>query len=271
MCRFFVYWGEKPSRLSNLLLTENNCLLEQSRKDVSDRPNPDGWGFAYRKGEELILEKNTIPAFQDKEFASAARKIQSDLLFAHVRRKSQGIISMENTHPFVYNRWIFMHNGNIPGFENYKEQLSRKLPPDSFITTEGTTDSEFLFKYFVYWFRQLKKCDIYCVLNLIYSIIHELVDVTDESTRSELALNFMLTNGEFVLGFRKNRTLFYRCTGKAVMISSEVIGSPDHWNEIPENHFIIATAPDKVQLAAYNIELKKQAFLSPLRLQPNPH
>ncbi|MBN2366829.1 MAG: class II glutamine amidotransferase [Calditrichaeota bacterium] len=260
MCRFIVYWGNKPTRLSDWILKSSNCLLEQSRHDRSHRPNPDGWGFTFREGEKLVLKKNSRPAFEDEEFRTAAKGIVTDLLFAHVRRKSQGTISLENTHPFVHEQWLFMHNGNIPNFEFYKNQLSSRLPRNSIINTEGTTDSEYLFKYFIYWFRQKINCDIYCILNIIYSIIHELIDLTDEDTRADLALNFMLSNGKFVLGFRRNRTLYYQCSENSVIIASEIIGPVENWNEVPENHFIVATAPDHVQLAAYNIELKQESF-----------
>lgn len=259
MCRFLVYWGNESVDLSEWLISADNCLLEQSKNDISSRPNPDGWGFAYRQDKKIILTKNTQPAFQDIQFQKAARKINSDLLFAHVRRRSQGTISYENTHPFIYNNWIFMHNGNIPDFERYKQRLASKLPPHSFIDTEGTTDSEFLFKYFVYWLKQLQNCDISCMINLINSIIHELIELTDRTTLNELALNFVLTNGNFVLGFRRNRTLYYSFTDSTLLIASERINQKYDWNEVPENHYIVAPTPGEVQLAAYNIELKKHS------------
>ncbi len=260
MCRFFIYWGNKPVALSQWLITADNCLLEQSRNDMSARPNPDGWGFAYHQGDKIILAKNTEPAFKDSRFQMTSEKIISDLLFAHVRRRSQGTVSYENTHPFVYENWIFMHNGNIPNFEHYKQRLALKLPPNSFINTEGTTDSEFLFKYFIYWLGQMNNCDIYCMINLINSIIHELIELSDRATLNELALNFVLTNGHFVLGFRRNRTLYYSFTDDSLLIASEKINRQYDWNEVPENHFIVAPSPGEVQLAAYNIELKKQSL-----------
>jgi len=208
----------------------------------------------------------------DADYADIAKAIQTDLLFAHVRRRSQGPISFENTHPFIFHDWIFMHNGNIPSFEHYKRDLGIKLPPDDAISTLGTTDSEFLFRYFIYWFEKTEQCDVYCVLNLISSIIFELIELIDRHTMDQMALNFLLSNGKFIIGFRKNRTLFYRQLENELIISSEKLDSESCWNEVPEEHFIIARSPGQVQLVAYDVELNKQSFPIPsLKKSPQTH
>ena len=148
MCRFVVYWGEKPKNLSDWLLTKENSLLKQSENDISNRPNPDGWGIAYKNGNNINLIKNSQPAYSDHNFMGKAKNINSELLFAHVRRKSHGSVCIENSHPFVDGEWIFMHNGNIPNYNDYKIKIMKKLPKGHKISTDGTTDSEFLFKYF---------------------------------------------------------------------------------------------------------------------------
>lgn len=258
MCRFVVYWGKKSVNLSDWILSADNCLLQQSRQDMSQRPNPDGWGFAYRNGSDIKLIKRPKPAFEDKEYQAAARKIVSDLLFAHVRRQSQGDICSENTHPFVRDNWMFMHNGNIPNLPHYKKQLGTKLAQHLAGDIKGTTDSEFFFQYFMYWLKKSRDCDIYCILNLVYSVIHGVIELTEPQNRNQLALNFVLSNGEFIIGFRRNRSLFYSRLDDALVIASEKINHRLEWNEVPENHFIVALRPADIRLAAYDIELKKQ-------------
>jgi len=260
MCRFLVYWGNENVRVSDWILETENSLLKQSMCDISDRPNADGWGFAYRSGNKFILEKSAQPAFEDPVYKHKAAEISTDLLFAHVRRKSQGVISLENSHPFIYDKWVFMHNGNIPHFEIYKEKLHKKFSQTVQIDPLGTTDSEFLFRYFVHWFEKSNNCDAYCVLNLISTIILELINITDEHVVGELALNFMLTNGEFIIGFRRNRTLFYSLVNGGIMITSEQIGRTLTWTEVPENHFIIATNPSNVQLLAFDVQPQSQVI-----------
>jgi len=260
MCRFIVYWGNKTVSVGDWILETDNCLLHQSISDISNRPNADGWGFAYRVGHKFILEKSPQPAFQDTNYKNKAARITTDLLFAHVRRKSQGVISLQNTHPFIHNGWVFMHNGNIPNFEIYKEKLRIKFLQNTDFDTLGTTDSEFLFRYFIHWFEKSENCDACCVLNLISSIIQELIEITKNDMDEELALNFMLTNGQFMIGFRRNRTLYYSLLKEGVLISSEQIDKNLTWTEVPENNFIVASSPSNVQVYAYDLHMDTQVL-----------
>jgi hypothetical protein len=136
--------------------------------------------------------------------------------------------------------------------------MEKRLPLHSKIITRGTTDSEFLFKYFLYWYQQLDSCDLFCILNLIYSIMNEVIELTEEEKPELLALNFVLTNGKFVLGFRRNRSLYYHVHKGELMVASEKIDSDMEWNEIPENHFFVASEPGQVKLAAFDIQLENQ-------------
>jgi len=260
MCRFLVYWGKRPQNLSRWILDEENSLFKQSQNDCTNRPNPHGWGFAYQNGKEIKLIKNAKPAFEDQEYFPIAKEIHSNLLFAHVRRKSQGVVSYENTHPFVQDRWMFMHNGNVPDFNQSKTEILNNLPKDCKIQTLGSTDSEFLFNYFLCRMKRDQMSSLEDALNIIYTIICQLVEMTPMDEQNQLALNFMLTNGDFLIGFRRNRTLYYRITENDTIISSEKLDSMNHWNEVPENHFIIASKPGQVELASKDISLTKLEY-----------
>ena len=43
-----------------------------------------------------------------------------------------------------------------------------------------------------------------------------------------------------------------------MVISSEPVDKTFHWNEIPENHFVISNAPGDIQLMAYEIEFSRR-------------
>jgi len=260
MCRFFVYWGNTPQNLSRWILTEENSLFKQSQSDCTNRPNPHGWGFAYQNGKEIKLIKNAKPAYEDQTYLPIAKEIHSKLLFAHVRRKSQGVVSYENTHPFVQDQWMFMHNGNVPDFDHSKQDILKKLPKDCKIQTLGSTDSEFLFNYFLCRMQKDQKSTLEDALNIIYTIICQLIEMAAPDHNNQLALNFMLTNGDFLIGFRRNRTLFYRITENETIISSEKLDSLNNWYEVPENHFVIARRPGLVELASKDISLLKLEY-----------
>lgn len=260
MCRLLAFWGKGPVDQKYWLLEAENSLLKQSRDDVSHRPNPDGWGFAYRDEKGISVIKNPKPAFSDPDFPAHSVNLRSDFLFAHIRRRSQGEVSIENTHPFVHGEWIFMHNGNIPNFPRVRDALQESLAIHEEIKTLGSTDSEFLFHYFLQAFEKRPVCNQYCALNIIYNIISEIIEFTVNEDPAMLALNFLLSNGEFIIGFRKNRTLFYSLHKDGIIIASEPIDQTLQWNEIPEEHFILCNEPGKVQLASCNLELKKDTL-----------
>ncbi|MFZ0390463.1 MAG: class II glutamine amidotransferase [Calditrichia bacterium] len=255
MCRFMVYKGLATDKLPYWLLNSDNSLLKQSISDESRRPNPDGWGVVCRDRDKLQVFKNTLPAFQDDKFAASLSKIRGEMVFAHIRRRSQGPVLMENTHPFVHQeRWVFMHNGNIPNFEYCKEQMSLLLTPEVEIKTGGTTDSEFLFKYFLHLFEQKSNCDVFCAMNIVKKIISKLAALTQENDQHLLALNFVLTDGNFVVGFRRNRSLHYASLPEGILIASEPVDGELRWNEVPENHFILWEEAARIKLVSSDLE-----------------
>ena len=261
MCRFMAYWGKHSNSLSHWLIASENSLLKQSNSDMTARPNPDGWGFAFRQRSQWELVKSPRPAFEDEQFIAQAKQIQTDFLFAHVRRKSQGKVSLENTHPFIYQNWVFMHNGNIPDFRRIRMELEKSLEQEA-IQTSGGTDSEFLFYYFLSHFKKYRTCDSYCVLNIICELIQRVIHLTPRDEQSALALNFLLSNGEYIIGFRKNRSMFYARSEEGLLIASEPLDYQLNWVEIPEDTFLYCESPNKInfytsQLPAPDIKGRK--------------
>ncbi len=247
MCRFLAYWGKRSKGLSHWLISSENSLLKQASSDMSARPNPDGWGFAFRRQSRWKVVKSPRPAFRDEQFKSQAQQLQTNFLFAHVRRKSQGRVSLENTHPFVYQDWVFMHNGNIPDFPRIRAELEKSLEKEGLIQTSGGTDSEFLFYYFLSHFRRYPNCDPYCVLNIVCGLIQRVIGLTAREDQAALALNFLLSNGEYIIGFRKNRSMFYARSEEGLLIASEPLDSNLNWIEIPEDTFLFCESPYKIK------------------------
>ena len=56
-----------------------------------------------------------------------------------------GSTSLSNTHPFVYGRWIFAHNGTLQNFAARKQLLLDAIPNDLRQLIRGDTDSEHVF------------------------------------------------------------------------------------------------------------------------------
>ena len=110
----------------------------------------DGWGIAFFEGKGVRLFLDPEASAQSK-VAELLREypIHSLNVIAHIRKATQGVVTLENTHPFIRElwglNWIFAHNGNLPGF---RPELDGSFRPI------GTTDSELIFCWLLQQLRQ---------------------------------------------------------------------------------------------------------------------
>ena len=89
------------------------------------------------------------PAWNNQNLARLAEKTKSDLVFAHVRASTAGVLSETNCHPFVYHTLMFMHNGHVSGFNKIKKRLADFIREEYFLMVQGGTDSEWVFALFL--------------------------------------------------------------------------------------------------------------------------
>jgi len=101
----------------------------------------DGWGIAFFEGKGVRLFLDPLPSAQSR-IAELVRNypIRSLNVIAHIRKATQGVVTLENTHPFMRELWgrywVFAHNGNLPQFQ---PELDGSFMP------VGDTDSERIF------------------------------------------------------------------------------------------------------------------------------
>src|SRR5665647_2366737 len=82
----------------------------------------DGWGIAFFEGKGVRLFLDPKSSAQSP-IAELVRNylIHSLNVIAHIRKATQGLVSLENTHPFMRelwgHYWVFAHNGNLPHFQ----------------------------------------------------------------------------------------------------------------------------------------------------------
>jgi predicted glutamine amidotransferase len=104
-------------------------------------PHADGWGVALYDGRAALTFREPHPACTSV-LATFVRTnpIKTLLAIAHVRKKTRGVTSLANTHPFVRELWgrhfTVAHNGTVRG--------ARELALGRFHPI-GTTDSEYAF------------------------------------------------------------------------------------------------------------------------------
>jgi predicted glutamine amidotransferase len=148
MCRLFgISGGSEPVRATFWLLQAPDSLSEQSRRE------PDGAGIGFFGGDDRpVVSKQPIAAFEDRQFAEAAKDVQARTIVAHVRFASTGGLTVDNTHPFEQAGRLFAHNGAIEGLP----ALESELGPEGMALVHGDTDSE---RWFALITRAIMRAD----------------------------------------------------------------------------------------------------------------
>ena len=145
MCRIIVASGniDVPKILQSISLLAQD---QNSQHEMNEKQGPgslqhtDGWGIAYLdQNGKFVIKKSPKAIFEDKE-SKKMPDFKTNLLIAHVRKKSGSEISLKNTHPFkakhsLLGECVFCHNGAIE--DNIQFDLKYK--------PQGKTDSERLF------------------------------------------------------------------------------------------------------------------------------
>lgn len=147
MCRWAAYKG--PSIfLEEVIASPRQSLIAQSLQAKRGRTptNGDGFGVAwYAEKPEPGVFRDAGPAWSDENLRNLAAQVRSTLFLAHVRAATCGGSSRTNCHPFVSNRWSFMHNGQIEDYAWLRRGLEAALPDSLYAQRRGSTDSELMF------------------------------------------------------------------------------------------------------------------------------
>ena len=147
MCRWLAYLGA-PVFLEDFIAKPCQSMIAQSRhcREAKSEVNADGFGIGwYGDRERPGLFRDVRPAWSDENLLSIAHQIRSSLFLAHVRAATGTATIRNNCHPFAADRYLFMHNGQIGGFEKIRRTLENSLSDAVFDQREGTTDSELFF------------------------------------------------------------------------------------------------------------------------------
>lgn len=113
-----------------------------SRRGGATGEHEDGWGLASFDPESrklLLYREQTPAAFSPVAAHLASLDLKARYSIAHIRKATQGVIALENCHPFRRTLWeqdwVFAHNGDLRG------EIPRAVP----YAPIGNTDSEAAF------------------------------------------------------------------------------------------------------------------------------
>jgi glutamine amidotransferase len=261
MCRWLAYSGG-PIALSELIFNTEHSLIDQSlsARSSAQTTNGDGFGVGwYDQCAAPGLYKHTQPAWNDPNLKDLCTHTQSPMFVAHIRAATGTAIQQTNCHPFRHGRCLFVHNGNIRGYQKLRRELAFALEEEYFSGVTGTTDSELMF-FLALHFGMAE--DVYTGVARMAGFIERLG--RDRGIELPLQMTLGIADGERLYAVRysserESRTLFRSrnvaalrelappesqgrfegLSDDALAIVSEPWSDlPYAWEEIPESTFV---------------------------------
>jgi len=242
MCRHLAYLGP-PVTLSALLAEPPYGLVRQSfapRRQRHGLINADGFGIGwYPEGEPAVggagpapaRYRRAIPIWADANLTDLGRIVRSRAVLAAVRSATQGFPVVESANaPFVSGRWLFSHNGKLPGWPACVATLGAALPREALAESGVLTDSTLLWALVLD--RLTRGEEAAAALG---AVAMTAVD------RTGGRVNLLLTDGASVAATAAGDTLCYRIASGSVVVTSEPYDDEPGWVDVPDRSVLLAT------------------------------
>jgi glutamine amidotransferase len=250
MCRLLAYFSKDKNILYDLIFNYEHSIIKQSylpaftprlkKNYLNCDINIDGFGIGWKNelNDEFCSYKHTIPIRNDINLCNILKSIKSECVFVHLRANTLNLcapLSMMNTHPFIINEYMWMHNGKIGNFNKLKKILVASIDDDIFSCIKGNTDSEYCFGLYLTLLKKYNK--VKAMRKLILLI---------KKSKIQSFLNFVVTNGEWIIATRccvntdvkDPISLYYN--NKLYMVASEPLEKKNsHWKLVPKNSFVL--------------------------------
>ncbi|NIN53186.1 MAG: hypothetical protein GTO23_08540 [Nitrososphaeria archaeon] len=208
--------------------------------------NEYGWGLAFYNDSEPVVLRGNLSAEVDPYFDLTAELLatsHAQIGIGHVRSAASGASEIPNPHPFIRRKggryWAFGHNGIL------SKMVLRTLVGSEYLANNPPTVGE------DWEGPDVVDSDLY-MLYILKCIEEENWNATtgiakataDISKADSGAMNFFLTDGETLWGFRKGNTLYY-CHNETFPRYSAIASQPpdDHnaWIALHDHNLVILT------------------------------
>ncbi len=227
-CRFWAMIS--PSLPESVV--ENHLLNGSFSLKALGAHNYNGWGLAYYNDSEPRIARGLPPASSDPAFDVAAQELAesgSHVGVGHVRRATSGASDIPNPHPFMRFKngkwWAYGHNGGLS--EHALKELIGQEYLDQNPPTVGdnwsdprVVDSDL---YMLYILKCIEKND----WNVTVGVAEAVRDITRNAYGT---MNFFLTDGLTLWGFRLGNTLYY-CYNESSQPYAAIASQPPTANE----------------------------------------
>jgi predicted glutamine amidotransferase len=209
MCRLFGFRSVIPSQVHGSLLAAENALGAQSNA------HPDGWGVAYYVDGSPHVTKSPTHALGDQLFHRLSGLVSSETVLAHVRKATQGDKGLLNCHPFQFGRWVFAHNGDIPGFaQGLKPRLREEIAPRLRRFVLGDTDSETIFFIFLTLLERYsplsQRPELGDVVAAVQATLERVRGICEpQAAGAPILLTFIVTDGDVMVATHGGKELSF--------------------------------------------------------------
>ncbi|MGW2959268.1 ergothioneine biosynthesis protein EgtC [Streptomyces sp. NPDC001220] len=237
MCRHLAYLGpEEP--LGRLLVEPGHSLYRQSwapRRQRYGTVNADGFGVGWYASEDPqpARYRRAGPIWADQSLADLARVVRTGALLAAVRDATlAGADAEAAAAPFAAGRWLFSHNGAIPGWPQSVASLVPLLPPVDLLSMEARTDSAFVWALALHRLRSGTPPGP--------ALAETVLQVAEAAPTARL--NLLLTDGETIAATAWGDSLCYLSEpGHRTVVASEPYDDDPRWREVPDRTLLVAS------------------------------
>lgn len=261
MCRLFGMLSVETSNARKYLVEDQCSLFAQSRAD-SRRLQSDGWGIGYYPDSVPVVIRSAKPVYTEfSRFVSGVDAANSRITVAHVRRASnprrlprEKLISVENSQPFLYGKYVFAHNGTI----NIPDEITACLG-EWWKKLKSVNDSEV---YFWYIMKEISEGSTFP--NAMKKFTETLSDLWQKNkhryptkNRAYIGLNAVFSDGERLCAYCKydkedelklslclrDQPVFqlsYLINPERLVVTSEKTNQDENWRVLKNGQLMIA-------------------------------
>jgi glutamine amidotransferase len=237
VCRHLAYLGA-PRTLADLVTDRPHSLLRQSWAPADMRGggtvNADGFGVGWYPpaGSEPVRYRRGVPMWTDVNFAALASTIASGAVLAAVRSATVGMpVTDTACAPFVWDRWLFSHNGLITDWPDSVGVLADALQVADLLTLDAPTDSALLFALVRDGLRAGKN-----PADVLAGVVTDVALVAPGSR-----LNLLLTDGHTILATAWDHALSVLSGPDFTVVASEPFDDDPAWRAVPDRNLLVAT------------------------------
>lgn len=193
--------------------------------------NADGFGAGWYAGAEPVRYRRSVPMWTDANFAAIANTVSSGAVLAAVRSATVGMPVIDTAcAPFLWDGWLFSHNGKVTGWPDSMAKLAATLPVTDLLTMDAPTDAALLSVLLRHRIASGARPE-----EALAGLVTEVAAAAPGSR-----LNLLLTNGNTVFATAWDHALSVLTGPDRVVVASEPWDDAPEWRPVPDKHLVVA-------------------------------